>query len=150
MNVSDDPSIVISVYNDKKQVVETAREIRSPAMIAPAEAGHGGTIFWGHSWHMQTPLENLLPGSYLHIEYRPKGEAIISGQLAVAASSLTFVIDANAIDSMLQTFELQPTVEAGKQANPIHLHNERSYLLTDIVISRRSRSLDLKTILTNT
>jgi len=146
--VSEDPSIVISVYNEKKQLLETARDIRGPAAINTD--ANGGTIIWGQSWHMQTPLENLEPNSYLMIEYRPRGEALqASGAVIppIAPLSATFFIDLNTIDSCFQNFDVVPVMETGRQINPILLNQEKSTIQTELILSRRNRPLDLKTIL---
>lgn len=147
--ISEDPSIVIFVYNDKKQLIETARDVRCPAAVHTDDKG--GSIIWGQSWHMQTPLENLEPNSYLVIEFRPRGELVQSNPAAatppIAPLTTTFQIDINTIDSGFQTFEVLPAMEPGKQINPILLTQERSTIQVELILSRRNRNIDMRTVM---
>jgi ankyrin repeat protein len=56
--------MTISVYNTRKQVIETSYVIESPKY-------HDEThILWSSMWHMQTPLENIEPGSFILLEVK--------------------------------------------------------------------------------
>lgn len=48
------PYIRISVVNRRNELVEDVQEIWNPTMVRPA------MIYWGWSFHMTTPLENLV------------------------------------------------------------------------------------------
>jgi hypothetical protein len=166
LNVTDDPSLVISIYNEKKQLIESTRDVRNPSIISveienhaqhqkkqnirgSITGKHGGFIYWGQSWHLQTPLENLEPNSFLVIEYRPRGELLNqTNSFVVSPLSAQFEIDLSAIDSSLEAIELNPAMEVGnKQANPILAQNEKSILSMEIILTRKNRPIDLKTIL---
>lgn len=66
------PSITISVYSGRNELIEEVQEVWNPAMARP------NMIYWGWSWHMNTPLENLPPpcengnGCYIVFESRDK------------------------------------------------------------------------------
>ena len=47
------PYIRVSVMNGRHELIEDVQEIWNPTMVRP------GMIYWGWSWHMSTPLENL-------------------------------------------------------------------------------------------
>lgn len=59
--------LTVSVFNEKKDLVEVVQDIIGPAVV---EAHHA---CWGRSWHMQTPLENIEGGCSiaLKLSYGP-------------------------------------------------------------------------------
>jgi hypothetical protein len=161
MNVSDDPSLVISIYNEKKQILEVARDVRSPAFLSKEDTEpspntrdstnmnkKSGYIFWGQSWHMQTPLENLEANSYLLIEYRPRGEGLNVPNLnPVSPLIAQYFIDLDTLDSGLYVAELLPGSDSGRQSNSAQLQNEKSILSLDILLTRKNKPIDINTIL---
>eukprot|EP00752_Nemacystus_decipiens_P004997 g4543.t3 len=58
------PSLSLSVFSAKGQLVEAAQNIDSPAF----QTSSG--LWWGRTWHMQTPLETLGSGSSMVFELR--------------------------------------------------------------------------------
>lgn len=101
------PSITLSVYNSKHQLVEKEKVLQLPVLIRTADHHHHqqqhqqqhhqqqqqvsspttattsdedttGTstshhnqhcrLVWGSTWHMETPLENLEPGSFIVLQ----------------------------------------------------------------------------------
>eukprot|EP00903_Cladosiphon_okamuranus_P008594 g8243.t1 len=58
------PFLSLSVLSAKGQLVETAQDIDSPEIKTASE------LWWGRTWHMQTPLETLGSGSTMVFELR--------------------------------------------------------------------------------
>ncbi|CAM9491761.1 unnamed protein product [Scytosiphon promiscuus] len=59
-----EPSLTLSVLSAKGQLVEAAQEFEAPAMKSSSY------LWWGRSWHMQTPLETLGSGTFVVFELR--------------------------------------------------------------------------------
>jgi hypothetical protein len=151
--ITDLADLTVSVYNAKKQLIEDTRELHRPVQAKHADDGSLAVIelYWGATWHMHTPLENLEPGSYLVIGFHP---AIIasSGKASSSFSTqATYPIDTDSIDTGLQTLQLSVAVEdAGgknaRQLNPIAASSERSSLAAELIISTRDREVDVLSI----
>jgi len=88
------PSITLSVYNSKHQLVEKDKVLQLPVLIRTTDqqqqqasppitattseedttatsASHHNQhcrLVWGSTWHMETPLENLEPGSFIVVQ----------------------------------------------------------------------------------
>lgn len=60
------PFLLITVYSPKGNVVEPPQRIGHPAIHRP------GSIWWGTTWYMHTPVENLPPGAFVVIEFRDR------------------------------------------------------------------------------
>lgn len=58
------PFLVISVYNQKKKLIEAIQHMPVPVVR------RSSYVWWGSVWHMQTPLDNLEEGSYIIIELK--------------------------------------------------------------------------------
>ncbi|CAM9893951.1 unnamed protein product [Ectocarpus fasciculatus] len=58
------PTLTVSVCSAKGQLVESAQEFDSPTLFSSMY------LWWGRTWHMQTPLETLGPGSSMVFELR--------------------------------------------------------------------------------
>lgn len=52
--------LLISVLNSREELIEDTQCVSSP-MIVHKDAEYWGRnyLWWGHTWHMQTPLENI-------------------------------------------------------------------------------------------
>jgi hypothetical protein len=46
------------VYTTKGRLVEAPQEVHAPVIEQRQY------VWWGWTWHMQTPIENLTPGSF--------------------------------------------------------------------------------------
>ena len=66
------PSLVLSVYNHRSQLVEPVQTIEAPVVADPDYA------CWGITWHMQTPLENVENGTFIAIQAVVKKTAELS------------------------------------------------------------------------
>lgn len=86
------PFFKINVYSSKQQQVERTQVMTYPALQ------RGRSMWWGWTWHMQTPVEHLSPGSFAVLELmdRAKGPQ---------AWALLHVDDSN-VDSGSQTLEM--------------------------------------------
>jgi len=62
-NPPKNPFIRISVYNAKKQLIEPPQDIPRSSFYRPAQ------LFWGSTWYMQTPLEQLSQGCYIILAF---------------------------------------------------------------------------------
>jgi hypothetical protein len=58
------PFLVISVYNQKKKLIESVQHMPVPVVR------RSSYVWWGSVWHMQTPLDNLEEGSFIIIELK--------------------------------------------------------------------------------
>lgn len=91
---------------------------------------------------MQTPLDNIEPGSFVVIEYR----ALATSPGGTGSSVLTvFPLDAESIDSGSQTLQLLPSTDASK-GNPIFASTDKSSIQIDIVLNKRNREIDVKSL----
>jgi len=111
------PSITLSVYNSKHQLVEKEKVLQLPVLIRTADqrqqqqqasppitattseedttvtsASHHNQhcrLVWGSTWHMETPLENLEPGSFivLQVQLAASLEADNSAKATQSSSS---------------------------------------------------------------
>lgn len=139
--------MIIYVYNVKKQLVENAWELRNPAQIKRVEGGSAvQEVYWGSTWHMQTPLENLETGSYLVIEFHPDS-SIHSNPASRAntfATTAVYPINTEVINSGIQVLQLTVPADDGKskQMNPIMLNSEKCSLQAELVINTRDRAMD--------
>ena len=63
------PFFRINIYSSKQQQVERTQVMTYPALQ------RGRSMWWGWTWHMQTPVEHLSPGSFAVLELvdRTKG-----------------------------------------------------------------------------
>lgn len=151
--VNEKSAIIISAYNSSKQLIEATKEMKSPVWIDDVKTsgesvsnnknkGEGLKILWGCSWHMQTPLDNLEPGSFIVIEY--KSPPIIA-QSSASSSTVSGIIELNmnTIDSGLQSLLLD---DNGKQGNTVFANNDRSTLNLELIINQRNRTVDYRTI----
>ncbi|GAB5034473.1 myosin-like protein [Nannochloropsis oceanica] len=86
------PFFKINVYSSKQQQVERTQVMTYPALQ------RGRSMWWGWTWHMQTPVEHLSPGSFAVLELvdRAKGPK---------AWALLHVDDSH-VDSGSQTLEM--------------------------------------------
>ncbi|RHZ20465.1 hypothetical protein DYB37_000460 [Aphanomyces astaci] len=55
------PRLVISVYDTQKNLVEKKQQVTSLPLA------HANAMFWGCTWHMQTPMENLPTGTHYQL-----------------------------------------------------------------------------------
>lgn len=74
------PFLVISVYNQKKKLIEGVQHMPVPVVR------RSSYVWWGSVWHMQTPLDNLEEGSYIIIELK---NASTSSQILFAPATPT-------------------------------------------------------------
>lgn len=100
------------------------------------------SIYWGSVWHMQTPLDNIDTGSFVAIEYR--SVATTPGATATTVIA-TFPLDIESIDSGLQTVQLLPSADASK-GNPIFANGDKSTVQIEIVLNKRNREIDVKSL----
>ena len=56
------PFLRLNVYSPKQHQVENGQTMTYPALQ------RGKSMWWGWTWHMQTPVEHLSPGSFAVIE----------------------------------------------------------------------------------
>ena len=95
------PCLVIHVHSAKQHKVETAHTMTQPAF------SRSSYLWWGWTWHMQTPIEHLSPGSFAVFELRerclnPKTQAWEAVGLAWAVLHL----DDSSIDSGAVNLEM--------------------------------------------
>lgn len=110
------PSITLSVYNSKHQLVEKEKVLQLPVLIRTTDHQqqaspittttnttttsdedtsssphnhHHCRLVWGSTWHMETPLENLEPGSFivLQVQLAVSLEADTSAKATQSSSS---------------------------------------------------------------
>ncbi len=146
-------SIIISAYNSTKQLIETTKELKSPIWIEDSGDSAGSTnsvktknegfkVFWGYSWHMQTPLDNLEIGSFITVEYRAPP---IVAQSAVSANSVSGMLELN-ISNLDSGHQFLLLSDINKQGNQVFINNDRSMLSIDLLINQRNRVVDYRTI----
>jgi hypothetical protein len=58
------PFLVVSVYNQKKKLIESVQHMPVPVVR------RSSYVWWGSVWHMQTPLDNLEEGSFIIVELK--------------------------------------------------------------------------------
>ena len=156
--------ILISVLNSKNELVEDTQCLQSP-MIVHRDKEYWGRnyLWWGHSWHMQTPLENIEPNCYIRCElhrYDSNDKATPStasstkkggrrGSLiagSVPEESLLaraiFPLALSTVDSGLVTVPFFPP---GTKVDPTAVDRvaEHSCIQADLIISKRSRTVTL-------
>jgi Cytoskeletal adhesion len=61
------PFLSISVFNAKKQHIEPVQDLSQYVLHKDSD------VWFSSTWHMQTPLENLEPGTFLLIEFCDQG-----------------------------------------------------------------------------
>lgn len=137
--------LLVSACNSKRELVETISEIRGPVLVHSQETvGSAGAkkVYWGLTWHMRTPVENLEAGSYVLIEYKARidGPIVSTGYLPLERES---------IDSKEITIALTAGVDAsagGRQANPIMMQNEKAALTMEVQLTRKAQSVTFESV----
>lgn len=137
--------LLISACNSKKELVETISEIRGPVLVHSQEnVGPTGAkkVYWGLTWHMRTPVENLEAGSYVLIEYKARvdGPIVSSGYLPLERES---------IDSKEITIAMTAGVDGsagGRQANPIMMQHEKAALTMEVQLTRKPQSVAFESV----
>eukprot|EP01033_Poteriospumella_lacustris_P017499 gene17499-12515_t len=144
-SVHEQPMLLVSACNSKRELVETVSEIRGPVLVHSQEnVGATGAkkVYWGLTWHMRTPVENLEAGSYVLIEYKARvdGPIVSTGYLPLERES---------IDSKEITIALTAGVDAsagGRQANPIMMQNEKAALTMEVQLTRKAQSVAFESL----
>lgn len=136
--------LLVSACNSKKELVETISEIRGPVLVHSQEnVGPTGSkkVYWGLTWHMRTPVENLEAGSYVLIEYKARvdGPVVSTGYLPLERES---------IDSKEITIAMTAGVDApgGRQANPIMMQNEKAALTLEVQLTRKAQPVAFESL----
>jgi hypothetical protein len=141
--VNEKSSISISVFNSHHQLMEAVKEFESPLWHEQDSSRTDLMVFWGYTWHMQTPLDNLEPGSLLIIEY--KSPAVNHNSFSVS-TMCTIDLDVATIDSGEKTISLTSSSDIGKQQNPVFAQNDKSTLNIDFVVNRKNGAIDYRSI----
>jgi hypothetical protein len=105
--------------------------------------GEGIKLFWGSSWHMQTPLDNLESGSFITIEYKAPPVAGLNAQSMTGVSG-TIDLNIGVIDSGHQFLILSDNNP--KQSNQGFVNNDKSILSVELVINQRNRAIDYRMV----
>jgi len=88
------PSLSMSVWSTKRHMVEAKQDVIYPAVI------RNNFIWWGWTWHMQTPVENMAPGSVAVVELRDRRLNTKNGQLEnMVLAWAVLHLDDNVVDS---------------------------------------------------
>ena len=88
------PSLSISVWSTKRHMVEARQDVIYPAVM------RNNFIWWGWTWHMQTPVENMAPGSIAVVELRDRRLSTKTGQLENMVLAWAVIhLDDNVVDS---------------------------------------------------
>ena len=128
----------ISVLNTQRQSVETDQTIDSPAIVSKV------SFFWGYTWYMQTPLENVGDGYTIEIQ-------LLHGPTAtpprVAAVSV-YKIDKITIDSGFTTLQFANLTgeEVAKKAVPVTKAAVDSSLDCEFEITKFHRDVKLESL----
>ena len=93
-----DIKLQLSVVNDQNEPIEVVQEIDSPAYTS------SDCIYWGYTWYMQTPLENIGEGFGLVVR--------ILHDNASSTPVARYHFNKETIDSGAYTFELLSAVVA--------------------------------------
>ena len=93
-----DIKLQLSVVNDQNEPIEVVQEIDSPAYTS------SDCIYWGYTWYMQTPLENIGEGFGLVVR--------ILRDNASSTPVARYHFNKETIDSGAYTFELLSAVVA--------------------------------------
>lgn len=162
-----------SVYNSKMQSIEESRDIVNPVYSAAAggegsDESEAGGLYWGSTWHMQTPLENLESGTVLLVEFK---ELVLGAQKPIGndvsmtiVQYCTFVIDAMTIDSTVNSIpwtvqrmdvghgatnnkiqKLSTILSGGNSGGVMDV----ATINVDVIVHQKSRNVDVKSVLLN-
>lgn len=132
------PRLHISVYTPQRQTVESDQTIDSPAIVSK------DYFFWGYTWYMQTPLENIGDDFTIEIE-------LLHGPTAtpprVAAVSV-YKINKMTIDSGFNTLQFSNLTgeEVAKKAAPVIKSTTDSSLECEFEITKFYRDVKLSSI----
>jgi hypothetical protein len=124
--------LTVSVLSKSSQLVEAVQDIPFPAIIRDAY------LWWGCSWHMQTPLENVDEGCSIRFELKSFNGL---GDSRVGLSTLSaaiYPLDFGKIDSGMETMIFHACKDGSLCIE------EHSFVQTDCMISKRSKSVTLE------
>ena len=116
------PHLSIGVYTAANDLVEPVQDVVCP--ISAAEHH----LWWGHTWHMQTPLENLAKGCVVVFRFYHCPFANFEARVETSWGFLKLNVDA--IDSEVTILPFTG-----------------SNLEVEILISKRTRSIDIQSSL---
>ena len=101
------PRLWISVCNSKEVPVEVVQEIDTPAMVKT------DSIWWGYTWHMQTPLENVGSDFSILVKFLHDGNTHAAANNLANVPTARYRINKETIDTMTSKFLLVAPAGAG-------------------------------------
>ena len=152
-----EPQLRVGVVTSSNALVEAWQTIESPALYT------ADSIWWGYTWRMATPLENVGEDVYLVVAFA-NGSLANTAQASGIAAVSRFKIDKEQIDTGAikllfepsATVEMQPPPSApgGRKGNsgafPVIVSSNAILLDAEIEIVKNFRHTDLLTITRST
>ncbi len=150
----------VSIFNSKQQLIEESVTLASP-VIAGTPGDITSDFYWGSTWDMQTPLENLEPGSTLLVEFKDSADRGGAESASSVVHYIAYPVDAQTIDSTIMSASWRIlTIDLGVNVN--NKIQRVSTLLSgggnnqggnklevDLILHQRSRAVDVKSIMLN-
>lgn len=133
LQLPEDSFLSISLYDSKNDLVEDVQDINLPAVNQASQT------WWGKTWHMQTPLQNIEPGSFIIISLHNSRELT-----DVDSPWIRYDIDKETINSGI--VNLQWRKRGGKGLMPDSIPNgetDGSSLEFEVVIPLKAKSIDI-------
>mmetsp|Transcript_17676 Transcript_17676/g.39962 ORF Transcript_17676/g.39962 Transcript_17676/m.39962 type:complete len:1692 (+) Transcript_17676:116-5191(+) len=126
---------------------DAADQLQRMALSGPSYSSRRDDgLFWGTYWHMKTPLENVLPGSYVLVKI-VGGRGGGDGQAQSCWGLLeldTALLNSGPAKVVLHAFPA-PTVKSEMTSGDV----ADDHLEVDIVLSKSSRAFDYKLVMSS-
>jgi myosin-5 len=138
----ENPFLTISVYNARRSLVEPQQDVSLPIMRKQRY------LWWGTTWHMQTPLENLDEGGcVVVVEFKDQRFKSTGRYTSSEIDEIAWVsqpVDLKRIESRSVNFEMQLyPVDISKSVFPAPAD---CFLEGDIALSRKLFDVDVKAL----
>jgi hypothetical protein len=133
IQLPDDSFLSISLYDSKNELIEDVQDLNIPAVNEASQ------VWWGKIWHMQTPLQNIEPGSFILIRLKNPRELT-----DVDCPWIRIEIDKETINS--GRLEVPWRKRGGKGFTPLSVPNgeiDGTKLDLEVVIPLKAKSMDI-------
>lgn len=89
----ENPQLVVAVFNAKRDMIESSQFVTCPAV------NQSKYLWWGQTWYMHTPLENLEAGCFVLVYFYHGANALKAEGDKKETSWSVFPIDKETIDT---------------------------------------------------
>lgn len=103
------PCLLVEVLSASAAGKNSASLEPSQSLRAPFYChANGSTLWWGHVWYLQNPIENLADGSCLRVSLLPDSAAGVGGVGSAPIATATLALNRKTLDSGRAVLECLP------------------------------------------